>query len=72
MADVTKDATPDDDDDVRPLYVYMSKVFGPAGWNEPEMDEYNALDPRTDEAIKRAAMEYVLAKNAELYRRLAK
>jgi hypothetical protein len=33
-------------DDVRLMYPYMAKVFGPAGWDDPEMDEYDALDPR--------------------------
>lgn len=31
---------------VRTLYPHMAKVFGPAGWDDPEMDAYNALDPR--------------------------
>jgi hypothetical protein len=36
----------DDEIDVRAMYPHMAKVFGPAGWDDPEMDEYNDLDPR--------------------------
>ena len=32
--------------DVREMYPLLPKVFGPAGWDDPEMDEYNDLDPR--------------------------
>jgi hypothetical protein len=36
----------EDDLDVREMYPLLPKVFGPAGWDDPEMDEYNDLDPR--------------------------
>ena len=36
----------DDETDVRALYPYMAKVFGPDGWDDPEMDIYDELDPR--------------------------
>lgn len=32
--------------DVRQLYPIMARVFGPAGWDDPEMDIYDELDPR--------------------------
>lgn len=32
--------------DVRAMYPHLAKTFGPAGWNDPDMDSYNALDPR--------------------------
>jgi hypothetical protein len=32
--------------EVRAMYPHMARVFGPAGWDDPEMDSYNALDPR--------------------------
>ena len=32
--------------DVRDSYPMAMKVFGADGWDDPIMDEYNALDPR--------------------------
>jgi hypothetical protein len=34
------------DEDVRAAYPLAMKVFGQDGWDDPQMDEYNALDPR--------------------------
>ena len=34
------------DPDVRDAYPLAMKVFGADGWDDPIMDEYNALDPR--------------------------
>jgi hypothetical protein len=36
----------DDDFDVRQMYPHLAGTFGPAGWDDPEMDCYDALDPR--------------------------
>jgi hypothetical protein len=33
-------------DDARAAYPFAMKVFGQDGWDDPQMDEYNALDPR--------------------------
>jgi hypothetical protein len=33
-------------DDARAAYPLAMKVFGQDGWDDPQMDEYNALDPR--------------------------
>lgn len=32
--------------DVRDSYPLAQKAFGADGWDDPIMDEYNALDPR--------------------------
>lgn len=32
--------------DAREMYPHMIKTFGPTGWDDPLMDEYNDLDPR--------------------------
>lgn len=32
--------------DVKAMAPYMARVFGPAGWDDPEMDIYDELDPR--------------------------
>ena len=34
------------DDDTRAGYPLAMKVFGRDGWDDPQMDEYNVLDPR--------------------------
>lgn len=33
-------------EDVRSAYPLAMEVFGRDGWDDPVMDEYNALDPR--------------------------
>jgi hypothetical protein len=33
-------------DETRAAYPLAMKVFGRDGWDDPQMDEYNALDPR--------------------------
>ena len=33
-------------DDTRAAYPLAMKVFGQDGWDDPQMDEYNVLDPR--------------------------
>jgi hypothetical protein len=33
-----------DDFDVREFYPLADEVFGPAGWDDPKMDEYNDYD----------------------------
>jgi hypothetical protein len=33
-------------DETRAAYPLAMKVFGQDGWDDPEMDEYNVLDPR--------------------------
>jgi hypothetical protein len=33
-------------EDVRNAYPLAMKVFGQDGWDDPQMDEYNILDPR--------------------------
>ena len=33
-------------DEARLAYPLAMKVFGEDGWDDPQMDEYNALDPR--------------------------
>jgi hypothetical protein len=33
-------------DDTTVAYPLAMKVFGSDGWDDPQMDEYNALDPR--------------------------
>jgi hypothetical protein len=33
-------------DDARAAYPLAMKVFGQDGWDDSQMDEYNALDPR--------------------------
>jgi hypothetical protein len=33
-------------DDTRADYPLAMKVFGQDGWDDPQTDEYNALDPR--------------------------
>lgn len=35
-----------EDIEVRAMYPQLVKTFGPAGWDDPEMDNYNVLDPR--------------------------
>lgn len=35
-----------DEPDVRAMYPHMAKVFGEAGWDDPQMDVYDDLDPR--------------------------
>jgi len=34
------------DEDTRAAYPLAMKVFGQDGWDDPQMDEYNVLDPR--------------------------
>jgi hypothetical protein len=36
----------DDDLDPRSMYPQMVQSFGAAGWDDPEMDVYDELDPR--------------------------
>ena len=38
----------DDEFDARAMYPHMAKVFGPAGWDDLEMDVYDELDPRRE------------------------
>jgi hypothetical protein len=38
----------DDDVDPRAMYPHMARVFGPAGWDDPQMDVYDELDPRRE------------------------
>jgi len=33
-------------DDTRSAYPLAMRVFGEDGWDDPQMDEYNVLDPR--------------------------
>ena len=33
-------------DETRVAYSLAMKVFGQDGWDDPQMDEYNVLDPR--------------------------
>jgi hypothetical protein len=33
-------------DETRAAYPLAMKVFGQDGWDDPQMDEYNAFDPR--------------------------
>jgi hypothetical protein len=33
-------------DDPRSAYPLAMRVFGEDGWDDPQMDEYNVLDPR--------------------------
>jgi hypothetical protein len=33
-------------DEARAAYPLAMKVFGQDGWDDPQMDEYNVLDPR--------------------------
>jgi hypothetical protein len=33
-------------DDTRSAYALAMRVFGQDGWDDPQMDEYNVLDPR--------------------------
>jgi hypothetical protein len=33
-------------DDTRSSYPLAIRVFGKDGWDDPQMDEYNVLDPR--------------------------
>jgi hypothetical protein len=33
-------------DETRAAYPLTMKVFGRDGWDDPQMDEYNVLDPR--------------------------
>ena len=33
-------------DETRAAYPLAMKVFGQDGWDDPQMDEYNVLDPR--------------------------
>jgi hypothetical protein len=33
-------------EDVRAAYPLAMKVFGRDGWDDPQMDKYNVLDPR--------------------------
>ena len=33
-------------DDTRAAYPLAMRVFGQDGWDDPQMDEYNVLDPR--------------------------
>jgi hypothetical protein len=33
-------------DDARAAYPLAMKALGQDGWDDPQMDEYNALDPR--------------------------
>jgi hypothetical protein len=33
-------------DDTRASYPLAMRVFGHDGWDDPQMDEYNVLDPR--------------------------
>ena len=33
-------------DETRTAYPLAMKVFGQDGWDDPQMDEYNVLDPR--------------------------
>jgi hypothetical protein len=35
-----------DQEDVKSMYQYIGRVFGPDGWDDPAMDIYNDLDPR--------------------------
>lgn len=39
-------AEEEDERFVRDMYPHVVEVFGKAGWDDPEMDVYNELDPR--------------------------
>jgi hypothetical protein len=41
----------DEDLDPRSMYPQMSQTFGAAGWDDPEMDVYDELDPRSGGAL---------------------
>ncbi len=40
--------TTDEDDFAELVYPQVMEVFGREGWDDPVMDLYNDLDPRTD------------------------
>jgi hypothetical protein len=43
-----------DETEAREMLLRMSQVFGPAGWDDPEMDIYDELDPRRESRLEAA------------------
>lgn len=45
----------DDEQFLLAMHPHVMKIFGEAGWDDPAMDVYNELDPRTESGKGMAA-----------------